>query len=680
MGFDKMLSFFNKNLSNIYDELYDKPIVVANHIMIDVNFILYNSIKAIEEEVNNIILLICGIPYTDINIIEGKIKDILDRPHWESCELILDGNSIEIIINNFKTSVNNNIENILQIHLLSSLLNHINTTHVKEFIKSINIFFDGIPAYSKILEQRRRRMKTFLDSKNRKTLLNNNYKFNNIINDNDIIYDYNDWVKSLYSIDMILGPDSSILLNIAKYLEIKMASYGPNIYISNSMIPGEADFKIFRYIIDNKLDCDIVIHSCDSDFIFMVLWYQVINIVGKCNININYINYIGDVKQLYSSKKLINSLMDKYKYINNITDDISINVIFDTLAIILMFGNDIMPISYELGSELSLKQLYETHYKLYSNNKFIININDLNVISLENLAEWLKYIRDTNSFNIIILSRFYKIPFNTINTYIDENKLSTIIDDTVLLNNKGFFLEKNPHQSYYNHICSIASNMTDDIFNRPFKMFFTNFNDAENKYNEITKNKNVEEYLSFYISLCLIFFNNFDLYSPFNLLYYGDILAPSISMIIDYINNMNINVSCVIPFSEYNEAFGLHGPELWATNFAPHTNDIIQKCYNILKTPVTEYFNPLSHHIFITPYILEYYIEGIENVHLEIMLNMIEKEINGIWYKENSFFNLKNINPEKFISISNRLICFYKKYYIEKFNCNHSYNNNITLK
>jgi hypothetical protein len=30
-------------------------------------------------------------------------------------------------------------------------------------------------------------------------------------------------------------------------------------------------------------------------------------------------------------------------------------------------------------------------------------------------------------------------------------------------------------------------------------------------------------------------------------------------------------VSGVILFSEYNEAFGLHGPEMWATNFAPHT-------------------------------------------------------------------------------------------------------------
>ena len=636
MGFDKMLSFFNKNLSNISEELYDKPAVVANHIMIDINFILYNCIKEIEDEVNNIILLICGIPYTDINIIESRIKEILDRPHWESCELIMDGNNIDIIINDFKKSVDYNIESIIQIHLLHSLINSINTTHVKEFIKSINIFFDGIPAYSKILEQRRRRMKSYLDSKNKKKLLSDTIIFNNIINMNDIIYDYNDWVKSLYSVDMLLGPNSELLLNTAKFIEVKLKEYYNNthynININDSMTPGEADFKIFRYIIDNKLDCDIVIHSCDSDFIFMILWYQVINIVKHNNLNINYINYMGNMKQLYCAKKIINSLMDKYKYFNNITDDVSINIIFDTLAIILMFGNDIMPISYELGCELSLKQLYETHYKLYSNNKLIININDINVISLENLAEWLKYIRDTNSFNIIIMSRFYKLPFNII------NDKTTIIDETIPLNNKGFILEKNPHQSYYNYICSTASNNTDDIFNRPFKMFFDKFSEAKDKYIEITKNKNVKDYLSFYISLCMIYFYNFDLYSPFNLLYYGDILAPSISMIIDYI------------YTSIN------------------TINIIQDCYTTLKTPITEYFNPLSHHIFITPYILEYNIDGIEMRHLEIMLNMIEKEIKYIWYRENRVFNLKNIDPGKFIHISNHLICFYKDYYLVKFN------------
>lgn len=631
MGFDKMLSFFNKNLSNISEELYDEPIIVANHIMIDINFIIYNSIKAIETEVNDIILLMCGIPYTDVDIIESRIKYILDRPHWDSCNLMMDGNSIDIIINNFKKSVDNNISNIIQVHLLSSIINYIDNVHVKKFIKSINIFFDGIPAYSKILEQRRRRMKTYLDSKNKKILLNDIVIFNNIINVNDIIYDYNDWVRFLYSTDIMLGPNSQLLLNIANFIHERLKNYYNTciVTINDSMIPGEADFKIFKYIIDNKLDCDIVIHSCDSDFIFMIIWCQVINIVKFNNLNINYINYMGNAKQLYCAKKIINCLMDKYKYFNNMCDDANINVIFDTLALILMFGNDIMPISYELGCELSLKQLYETHYKLYSENKFIVNVNDVNVISLENLSKWLKYIKEINSFNTIILSRFYKLPFNIVNAVVN-------IDETVLLNKKGFFLESNSHQSYYNYICSMASNMTDDIFNRPFKMFFEKFSDANDKYIEMTRNTNVKEYLSFYISLCMIYFYNFDLYSPFNLLYYSDVLAPSISMIIEYINtNMNIN--------------------------------IIHECHNTLKNPIVEYFNPLSHHIFITPYILNYHIDGIDSMHLEIMLNMIEKEIKNIWYKENSVFNFKNIDPIKFIHISNQLICFYKDYYLIKF-------------
>lgn len=655
MGFDKMLSFFNKNLPNICDELYDKPYIIANHIMIDINFILYNSINELETQINYIIKLICGIPYTDANIIETNMKKIFIEPHWDllnlTMEEIMDGNSINEIIKKFKQCVDDNIIKILQIHLYLCVVKYIETTHVKEFIKSINIFFDGIPAYSKILEQRRRRMKTYLDSKNRKQLLKKNINteniHNGIINEFNILYDYNEWVNSLYSIDIMLGPYSKCTFDIANNLEIKLTKYFENIYvyICNSTINGEADFKIFKYIHDNTLDCDITIHSCDSDFIFMAVWYQVTSIVKHKNININYINHIGNVKQLYCAKKIVDSLLDKYKYINNIIDDVSINIVFDTLSIILLFGNDIMPISYELGCELSLKQLYETHYVLYCVNKFIVSLNNVNIICMENLVEWLTLIKQNNSFSTIILTRFYKLPFNIINNCVENNKTfeevvrSNIVNDTTMKNTKGFSLENNTYQSYYNYICNVASTMTNDIFNRPFKIFYEHFNEADSKYIEITKNKNTRSYLFFYVSLCMIFFYNFDLYSPFNLVYYDDILAPSISMIVDYINNNNMS-------------------------------KLINECYIILNTPVTEYFNPISHHIFITPYILEYHVDGIEMRHLETLLNMIEVKINGIWYKENKFFNLKTINPSEFIVFSNNLIKFYKHFYNEKFNKN----------
>jgi hypothetical protein len=63
-----------------------------------------------------------------------------------------------------------NIIELLGWYIYNSINHHIMTTHPIHFIKSINIFYDGIPTYSKILEQRRRRMKNYLDSKNRKII------------------------------------------------------------------------------------------------------------------------------------------------------------------------------------------------------------------------------------------------------------------------------------------------------------------------------------------------------------------------------------------------------------------------------------------------------------------------------------------------------------------------------
>ena len=83
---------------------------------------------------------------------------------------ILDGENIEDIITNFYKFLDENIINLLSWHIYNSINHHIINTHPIQFIKTINMFFDGIPTYSKIIEQRRRRIKSFLDSKNRKKI------------------------------------------------------------------------------------------------------------------------------------------------------------------------------------------------------------------------------------------------------------------------------------------------------------------------------------------------------------------------------------------------------------------------------------------------------------------------------------------------------------------------------
>jgi hypothetical protein len=653
MGFDKLITFFNKNLPNISDELYDIPQVVSTHIFFDMNFLIYNSISLLEEEINKIIMLINGVSYTDTSIINTKLKNIFEQIHWVKLDIdmndILDGNTINEIITKFKKIVDDNMINLLSWHIYSILNKNITSTHILKFIKSINLFFDGIPTYGKILEQRRRRMKNYLDSKNRKEIFKDYFKniIDTVITDDDITFDYFEWINCMYSFDKSIGPYSKLLLLIGEFIEFKLKDeYNLiKIYVDKSTNYGESDYKIFKYIIDNKIEGDIAIHSCDSDFVFLILWYQLYAIVKNNFINISLINYTqtknGNIRHLYLGKKIITTITERYMNINNMSEDASINIVFDFLCILLLFGNDIMPPSYELGFELNLKHLFETHYQLYCNSNFIINLNNISIINFNNLIKWLEAIKNINSFSIIILNRFYKLPYNNILSLVEQykniNNISKEVKD-LIVQDKGFYINKNSYQSLYNYIVYKADMFTDDIFNRPFKIFYKKLETAYEEYIMLTQRNNVEQYLELYVSFCQIFFYDFNLYTPFNLLYYGDMIAPSIDMIVSFVQKNDMSI-------------------------------FQKKCATILSTfNLDNYFNPISHHLFITPYLLDNMYSSIfqDITHIESMLNVINSIIDGIWYKPDKIFNLKNINPKQFIEICNEMILFYKNNFIDK--------------
>ncbi len=641
MGFDKLITFLNKNLPNIGEEIFT-PSIIANHIFIDMNFLIYNSIYELEEEINKIIMIILGVTFTEIDIINEKLNNIFNKDHWVKLNVdmdeIIDGTTIDEIILKFNKILNNNINKLLCNHLFNSIYNHI-SIHPIQFIKTINIFIDGIPTYSKILEQRKRRMKNYLESKRRKELFNEYFKniLNSIITEDDISFDYFDWIKNMYSFEKGIGPYSKSLNDIINFINQKMIDIFKNIKINinNSLNYGESDYKIFKYIIDKKMDCDIVIHSCDSDFIFLTIWYQILSISKYNDTNIMLVNYNNlkpNIKTLYYGKKIINNLTNKYGSINNINEEISINVIYDFLSLLILFENDIMPSSYELGTELSLKTIFETHYDLYINSNFVINLNNINVINFNNLSKWLLNIKKTNSFSTIILNRFYKN--NLLNQDHKNNKSNYKFN--LQLYDKGFYIEKNSFQSLYNYIIYKSENSNEIVFKNT-----DSIDDCYNKYIELTKNTNIEQYLFLYISLSQMFFNDFNLYTPYNTLYYNDIIAPSIDMIINYIKSNDMNL-------------------------------IQKECYNKFKLfNIDDYFNPISHHLFITPYLLENNIYtcfnfDIDEKYIKSFLNVIGTNIKGIWYENESNFNLKNIDPYVFINLCNKMINFYKNTFINK--------------
>ena len=693
MGYDKLLSFFTKNLSNnIIEDLY-KPTIVANHIYFDMNFLVYSSIFNIENEINSIYKIIFGISYTNIEILECKLKNIFNLFHWnkvlDSIDMIkiLDGSDIDDIIKNFNNIINISINDLLYWSIYKNICDNITKTHPLEFIQSINIFLDGIPAYSKIIEQRRRRMKNYIDSKNRKKIFNKYFEniINNLITEDEICYDYFEWIKNLYSFTHNLGPHSNIMILLGKFILNNLILTYPNIKITldGSNNNGESDYKIFSHIKKNNINLDIAIHSCDSDFIFMCIWYQLISNISGIDINIMLINYnTSNITTMISSKKIIQSLLDKYNTITQIiTTDININIIFDLLFIILMFGNDIIPPNYQLGPELNLKLLFETHYSLYLNNEFVINLNNINIINFNNLIKWLTEINNKKSFDIIILNRFYKLPYSLIINMTDKYNINEIIDKVLIPYNKqkllnphikiidsfnldeyidivnvkayglipyerNYEITNNSYQSLYNYIIKTASDITENEFNRPYKIFFSDLIDASTDYIDITSKCNIKQYLELLIYNTQILFYDFNLYSPYSLFYYSDMIAPSIEMLIGF-----INLNCMRTLQE--------------------------ECYNniINSKNNSKYFNSISHHLFITPYLLDTnYSDSIKEIeHINSLLNVISNNIPGIWYKENENFILKNIEPNEFIILCNNMISMYQNNFI--FNIFKKFNN-----
>ena len=714
MGFDKLLSFFTKNLQNsMIEDLYNKPTVVANHVYYDMNFIVYNSISNIETDINNIYMLLFALPYTNIDIIKNRLASILDSHYWfyvlntSKINLIsmLD-NNIDDILKQVELLVDTYIYDLLYWHVFYTIDTSIKHNHPIQFIQSVNIFFDGIPTFGKMVEQRRRRMKNYIDSQNRKKIFTQYFDniVSTLITEDGITFDYFEWLKYLYNFNGQLGPNSDILILLGDFVIIKLKALDEykdiKFNLNNSTINGEADHKIFKHMKDNSIDCNVVIHSCDSDFIFMIIWYQLWCNISDIDINLMMINYNKtknglkyDISNtLISGKKINTILLEKYNTINSLNGDVNINIIFDLLFILLMFGNDIIPPNYELGTELNLILLFETHYILYNNCDFVVTLNNINIINFNNLAKWLKAIRSRRSFSIITLNRFYKLPYSfiinvtkkfniiemvdnvlipfhnkqykldmkeysemessshkvdfrsnlcenssseSINTYFTEdmNEYINILnanDYGLIRIERSYEININPYQTLYNNIIILAANTTENEFNRPYKIFFNNIKDSIQDYVKLTEKCDTKEYLQLLIYMSQIFFYNFDLYSPCSLFNYSDMVAPSIDMILQFIDTYNMN-------------------------------NIQTECYNqLLEKEV--YFNYISHHLFITPYLLDSnYSNSIkEIVHIESLLNVINNCIPGIWYKKTELFILKKIDPIYFINLCNNMITLYQ--------------------
>lgn len=465
MGLDRFSNFISKSINNecIEEIMLNNNIrkIVANHIIFDLNFLIYQDIIDIENEVNDIIKIILSLPFitNNIELLEDHFKVIFSQNHWKPYyhlfDNIFDGFNEDEIIKNFilciTTTFTNSeislIELVIYEKIFESLKNIINNCHQVSFINQISLFFDGIPSISKIIEQRRRRMKNYLESIEKKRLfkeyfndlninnknlydcLSKNYNFNR---SGEIIFDYFKWIKNRFNINKSIGPSSLFIIKLEKNLIEKMRNYynKSEIIINGVDENGESDFKIFKSIAINNMNGDYCIHTTDSDFIHQILiqqtFYKIINkdinlTVAKHTKNINGTEYV----QILDANIIIKNMLDHYIEINNFKTN-NYKIIWDLCFIFYLFGNDHLPSSVEIGPELGLDFFMIKHYQSLNTHN-IINLKKNNIIiSLNNLNKYLKKINESKQNNItkIILQRFFKINNQLINTFVDKLNLN----------------------------------------------------------------------------------------------------------------------------------------------------------------------------------------------------------------------------------------------------------------
>ena len=697
MGYDKFVYFLSKNLTNkCCDNIYPLPniegSIISKYIYFDINFIIYKCINIVEDNINDLIKVLNCIEKNKDDKIKKYIKNNKLKKYI-NFDFINKLETTNERIQFFKNSINTVINNIIYNEILNYILFITYSIHKPYFIKNVLIFFDGIPGYSKILEQRKRRVYNYINSLNKKKYYNEHFK--DIVNyikydeNLNIKYDYFNYIKNTFSINKNFGPHSEFLLSLSIFLKNNLLKGNKmKIFISDGTIPGEADYKILKHIEDNKIIGDISIHSCDSDFLYFIILYQLKN--QNNYLNFNLIKYSNDTYHLYNGKNLIELFVNKYKYDNNIIfNNINLNFLYDILFIIQMFGNDLIPDNFELSTEINLSIFYKCHYKLYQNNNFIININDKKTINSNNLLLFLKSLNEYNLFTINLLCKFFKIPKKIIYIICEELKLNIndLIDNLIIpyLKYEAYiykddideddirfkYIDNSIHINPINNLklsdesikylnenfklifdytndkdyglirltknCEICNNPYESLYNfivtnslietdkTTSTLFKFNYlNNSNKEYNNFTKNTDVQNYFEIIENQTRILFYDFNYFNPHNKIFCKYNTSPSINNIINYLENNNLYSTP--PYNFITDSF---------------------------------YFNSKTHYLLITPYLIDNlnFLDESDKYTLNIM-NIMNNHIDNIFGINK--INLRDINPEVYLNNINQLLNLFK--------------------
>lgn len=739
MGLDRFANFISKSINNdgVEDIIIDNNIkqIIASHVIFDLNFLIYQEIVTIENEINDIIKIILCLPFSSnkIDTLEILIQKIFTQEHWKKYYIetdiqnLFDGNNMDEIINKFLSYISKKIivedtsytiiDMVIYERILYIIHKYIVNIHNVIYLQNIILCYDGIPSISKIFEQRRRRIKNYLESVEKKVLFKNYFGnmietnkniFDNLSreylppSDNVILFNYFKWLKYRYTIDKSLGPSCEFIINFERFIKMNMNKYFPKVEITiiSSKENGESDLKIFKSILINNINGDYSIHTSDSDFMHQILVQQTYFKITNKDINLTVIKYLRrnnndkmmlrntlGMCQIIDANSVIKNMLENYNTVNNILIGKQISgapnykIIWDLCLIFLFFGNDHIPSSQEIGPELGMDYFMRTHYIALNKNNIINMKKSIITVDMNNLYLFLNKINENKNANItkIILQRFFKINNNMITLLVDRfnynfnnilefmkkfiiyrgndsNTLDTdnlkyklrqnlseeekekyksidcfmlsesnkkllldniaMIEDNIdyydekymglIVYNKSNNITSDPYQDIYNYINDLAiSNLQ-----KKYPYYYDHINIEEHMNNMNVNSGDMNDYLKKIYHLTTIQFGEMDGYHTDNLTYYKYNYAPSLDSIISYLSNITDKNSLIKKWTE----------EI--------NNDNIKK---------EEYLNSVSHHLLITPFIMQFPLpENIIKIKNEIKLieNLWLTDINSFKYRE----------------------------------------------
>ena len=211
-----------------------------------------------------------------------------------------------------------------------------------------------------------------------------------------------------------------------------------------------------------------------------------------------------------------------------------------------------------------------------------------------------------NLIDDVKLEKFNKILRNWLNNYRDDDNMNYLPEY-----NRTYEMEDNEYQNLYQHI----SNLANSIGQKKYEIYFKNNIPTPNEVSDET----IYNYLKMFYYMIKSFFIDMSNYNSINLINYNMNYSPILNDIIDFLNKQDFTTFISKLEKDISDSF------------------IDEKMY----------FNKLSHHLFITPYLYKSsYLEKIDNI---VNINEILEKINEIDNfcidKDNFDYNFKEINP-----------------------------------